>query len=60
MLKEKTAMIIECTCNDGFEDQLTATTQYNLKEFGNNSVLIENDKGQERWYGKQRFEIQMP
>ena len=52
-------MFIECTCNDGFEDQLTAESTYRLKELGNNSVLIENDKGQERWYGQQRFEIQL-
>ncbi|MEH6822549.1 MAG: hypothetical protein V7629_01405 [Motiliproteus sp.] len=50
-------MIIECTCNDGFEDQLTAANQYSIKELGSNSVLIENDKGQERWYGNLRFEI---
>jgi hypothetical protein len=58
-LRKSTMMIIECTCNDGFEDQLTATTQYPIKEFGSNSVLIENDKGQERWYGNQRFEIKL-
>lgn len=52
-------MIIECTCNDGFEDQLTATSEYRLKQLGDNSVLIENDKGEERWYGRHRFEMQL-
>ncbi len=52
-------MIIECNCNDGFEDQLTPETHYIIKKFGCNSVLIENDKGQERWYGQQRFKISL-
>jgi hypothetical protein len=53
-------MIIECMTNDGFEDQLTSSGQYKVKETGSNGFLIENDKSQERWYGSARFEIQLP
>ncbi len=51
-------MIIECKDNDGFEDQLTASTTYRVKEAGENSYLLRNDKGQDRWYGTARFEIE--
>jgi galactose-1-phosphate uridylyltransferase len=50
-------MIIICKDNDGFSDQLTAPAQYNVKQIGVNSYLIENDLGQERWYGEMHFLI---
>jgi hypothetical protein len=53
-------MIAECMTNDGFEDQLTSSTQYKVKEIGANDYLIENDQSQERWYGSARFKIQLP
>lgn len=50
-------MIIECVRNDGFEDQLTASSAYRVKELGENSYLIENDREDQRWYGHQHFTI---
>ncbi|WP_165839957.1 MULTISPECIES: hypothetical protein [Motiliproteus] len=52
-------MIIECICNDGFEDQLTSSYEYTIVKMGSNSVLIENDQGQTRWYGTRRFEFKL-
>ena len=51
-------MFIECIRNEGFEDQLTASTAYKVKEFGENSYLIKNDNEEPRWYGQQHFSIQ--
>ena len=51
-------MIVECMTNSGFEDQLTTSANYRVKELGDNDYLIEDDKGKERWYGTARFEIQ--
>jgi hypothetical protein len=48
-------MHVECTDNDGFEDQLTAGTLYAVKEFKGGSVQIANDKGDMRWYGTCKF-----
>jgi hypothetical protein len=50
-------MHVECTDNDGFEDQLTASALYAVKEFKGGSVQIVNDKGVERWYGLSKFKI---
>jgi hypothetical protein len=50
-------MHVECTSNDGFEDQLTASTLYAVKEFKGGSVQIENDLSQVRWYGLSKFKI---
>lgn len=58
-LKQENTMIIICTNNDGFSDQLTASTHYTVKEIGANSYLIENDNGKVRWYGFSKFEIQL-
>jgi hypothetical protein len=48
-------MFVECTDKDGFEDQLTLRKQYLVKEFGENSYLIENDAGGKQWYGTNHF-----
>jgi hypothetical protein len=50
-------MQIECKDAEGFDDQLSNDRLYKAKEFKNNSVLIENDKGDTRWYGNYRFSI---
>ncbi len=50
-------MNIECIRNDGFEDQLTAGIAYRVSRVGQNSYLIENDNQQQRWYGRQHFNI---
>ncbi len=52
-------MFIECVRNDGFEDQLTASTDYQVQELGENSYLIENDKAEARWYGRQHFTVKL-
>lgn len=46
-----------CTTNEAFEDQLTKNKTYKAKERGACSILIEDDKGVERWYGLQKFVI---
>lgn len=51
-------MIIECIDNGGFEDQLSDAGSYRVIQRGVNSYLIENDLGQERWYGTAKFEIE--
>ncbi len=53
-------MILECTANEGFEDQITPSEIYEIKMIGQNSVLIENDKGVQRWYGQHHFEFRLP
>jgi hypothetical protein len=50
-------MTVECKDAEGFEDQLSKDGLYKVKEMKNNSVLIENKKGDERWYGRYRFSI---
>jgi hypothetical protein len=50
-------MHVECTDNGGFEDQLTASTLYAVKEFKGGSVQIEDNKGVTRWYGLSKFKI---
>ena len=50
-------MRAQCKDNAGFEDQLTSSKSYRLLRAGSNSYLIENDKGQERWYGSQNFTL---
>ena len=52
-------MYIECIRNDGFEDQLTSCSTYQVKEVGNNSYLIQNDNEESRWYGDQHFSVKM-
>lgn len=44
-----------CKDNDGFEDQLSPDRIYKVIDAKNNSLLIENDKSEERWYGKIHF-----
>lgn len=51
-------MIVKCKTNSGFEDQLTSNSSYRVKELGENSYLVQNDKGQVRWYGQQNFNIE--
>jgi hypothetical protein len=48
---------VECTSNSGFEDQLTEDSTYKVLAYQNNSIQIENDKGQVRWYGKIHFDV---
>ncbi len=48
-------MYIRCNDNDGFEDQLTTSTLYEVMCFGTNGYLIVNDRNQERWYGTSKF-----
>jgi hypothetical protein len=48
-------MHITCVNNGGFEDQLTVSQQYHVKEYGENSYLIENDNGGRQWYGTIHF-----
>ena len=52
-------MIVECVDTEGFEDQLgeAVLSEYEVKEVGKNSYLVENDNGENRWYGAHRFEI---
>jgi hypothetical protein len=52
MIKE-----VECKSNGGFEDQLTESTTYKVLAYQNNSIQIENDKDQVRWYGKMHFDV---
>lgn len=52
-------MIISCHDKSGFEDQLTETKPYTVLKRGENSYLIENDLGQERWYGIAKFSIEL-
>ena len=47
--------IFECIDNGGFEDQLTVSNKYIAVEVKNNSVKVQNAKGQKRWYGQVRF-----
>ncbi len=51
-------MIISCTDNGGFEDSLTESKPYTVLERGQNSYLIENDLGQQLWYGTAKFAIE--
>lgn len=48
---------IECKDDAGFEDQLERHLMYEVKEFGPNDYLIENDNYESRWYGAHRFQI---
>ncbi len=48
-------MLIECIQNDGFEDQISENKKYVVKAVGENSFLIENDKSEQRWYGRLHF-----
>lgn len=50
-------MHILCKSNDGFEDQLSAQAKYNIEAIGDNSYLITNDTGEQRWYGQQHFSL---
>ena len=54
-------MIIICTDNEGFEDQLTLGQDYRpnpiYKTIGENSYLIYDDKGIVRWFGESHFKI---
>jgi hypothetical protein len=51
-------MRVECTDNDGFEDQLAPGGLYTVEEFKGGSVLIVNNNGTVRWYGLSKFKIQ--
>lgn len=48
-------MIVECTNNAAFEDYLTVNKQYTVKDKKGCSVQIENDKGEDMWFGCQKF-----
>jgi hypothetical protein len=50
-------MIARCKTNDAFEDTLTTHKPYPIVALRNASVLILNDRGQERWYGVSRFQL---
>lgn len=50
-------MIIECTDNSGFEDQLQPGQDYIVIQQGKNDYLIENDKNEQHWYGAFRFDV---
>lgn len=50
-------MFVTCKSNDAFEDQLTTGKKYTVVGLGENSYLISNDKGEERWYGRSQFVI---
>lgn len=52
-------MLIECVRNEGFEDQLTTNSAYQVEEIGENSYLIQNDSQDQRWYGRQHFTIKL-
>ncbi len=48
-------MQIQCVDNSGFEDQLTEGQTYVVVCAQGNSVQLEGDKGQLRWYGRLKF-----
>lgn len=50
-------MLAICKTNDAFEDSLTSGKEYSIKELRNASLLIEDDRGEPRWYGLARFRL---
>lgn len=50
-------MFVICKTNEAFEDQLTSGERYAVIGMGDNSYLIRNDRGEQRWYGRSRFVI---
>lgn len=48
-------MNILCVCDNGFEDQLTKGKKYEVVSTGANGFEIENDNGEERYYGATKF-----
>lgn len=48
-------MFIKCVDNDGFEDQLTVGTLYQVMRLGNNEFFIKNDNEAMVWYGDAKF-----
>jgi hypothetical protein len=46
---------LECKDNSGFEDIISNGWVYDVYEFKNNSVLICDDRGKERWLGDMHF-----
>lgn len=49
-------MVIECICNDGFEDVLTVGEFYQVEPKGA-SFLLMNDRGRKAWYGRDKFAL---
>lgn len=49
-------MLVECVCNDGFEDMLTVGYRYNA-ERGSNSFMIQNNYGRMMWFGEIKFKV---
>jgi hypothetical protein len=50
---------VECVSNSAFEDQLSEGIEYFLVDIQNNSILVNNDKGEERWYGRDKFLLKL-
>ncbi|WP_207061060.1 hypothetical protein [Motiliproteus sp. SC1-56] len=50
-------MIARCKTNEAFEDNLTGDKLYPILDLRNGSVLIVNDREEERWYGVSRFQL---
>lgn len=44
-----------CISEEGFEDQITHGIHYDVVKYGMNSYFIENDRGEQKWYGKVHF-----
>jgi len=46
---------MECTDSEGFTDQITLGKTYKVLAFKGASVLINNDKGDAKYYGTMHF-----
>lgn len=46
---------IVCITNEAFEDALSNGKTYVVLQESGSSVLVVNDKGEEKWYGKAKF-----
>ncbi|MEH6652107.1 MAG: hypothetical protein V7707_18955 [Motiliproteus sp.] len=51
-------MLAICKTNDAFEDTLTSGKEYPIRELRNASVMIEDDQGDNRWFGLSRFKLE--
>jgi len=49
-------MLVQCKCNDGFEDVLTVGEMYHVESQGA-SYRVMNDRGRSCWYGVGKFGI---
>lgn len=49
-------MVIQCVCNDGFEDVLSIGEFYQAEQ-GVNGYMILNDRAKWAWYGQSKFKI---